>query len=71
MLKLNQITYLFSEWAPEFQPKVALLLGLSTERGHYKDLGLMYDACDDGYDDYNVITIDAEYEEITIFIIKP
>jgi hypothetical protein len=71
MLKLNQITYLFSEWAPEFQPKVALLLGLSTELHKSKDLGLMYEAVEDGYDDYNVITIDAEYEEIRILIMKP
>jgi hypothetical protein len=71
MLKLNQITYLFSEWAPEFQPKVALLLGLSTETHKTQDLGLMYEAVEDGYDDYNVITIDAEYEEIKILIMKP
>jgi len=62
MLKLNQVSYLFSEWAPEWQPKVRLYNG--------KELGRLYDAMDE-YDDYIVFTIDAEFDDITLIIKKP
>ena len=72
MLKFNQITYLFSEWAPEFQPRVALLTGKIHETHESQDLGQMYEALETGlYDDYDVITADAEYYDIMILIRKP
>lgn len=69
MLKLNQVSYLFSEWAPEFQPKVRLVERVS-ELHESVEVGRLYDAMDE-YDDYNVFTIDGEYDDITLIIIKP
>ena len=72
MLQFNQITYLFSEWAPEFQPRVALLTGKIHETHKSRDLGLMYEVVEAGsYDNYVVITVDGQFDEIRILIKKP
>lgn len=69
MLKLNQVSYLFSEWAPEWHPKVRLITNID-EPYNGKELGRLYDALDE-YDDYIVFTIEGEYDEITLIIKKP
>lgn len=72
MLKFNQITYLFSEWARVSLPRVALLVGKIHETHLTQDLGRMYEALETGlYDDYNVITADGEYDDIILLIMKP
>jgi len=66
MLKLNQLNYLFKGWSKFYQPRLIE----ETEKGFQEDRGLLIDRYNT-YKDYNVVSFEADYDELIIFIKKP